>query len=134
MQRNEQSQSIKLYVVAFVLSNSRYKYQEWLDHPFTIKYLINAHKNAFHEFGGKPKEIVYDQNNIIIVSENHGDTIYTKELEAYRRKGDFRIYACRGSDPESKGNIENVIGFIKKSFAKHRVYTTLDDWNVQGRS
>src|SRR5699024_3714597 len=41
--------------------------------------------------------------------------------------------ACRGSDPESKGKIENVIGFIKNNFAKHRVYTTLDDWNEQGR-
>src|SRR5690606_7118265 len=31
-----------------------------------------------------------------------------------------------------KGKIENVIGFIKNNFAKHRVYTTLDNWNQQG--
>lgn len=132
-QKNEQGQSIKLYVVAFVLSNSRYKYKEWRDQPFTAKALIEAHKNAFHAFDGKPKEIVYDQDNIIIVSENHGDIIYTKEFEAFRREEGFRVYACRGNDPESKGKIENVIGFIKKSFAKHRVYTTLDEWNEQGK-
>jgi len=133
-QKNEQGQSVKLYVVAFVLSNSRYKYKEWLDRPFTTNDLIEAHKNAFHAFGGKPKEIVYDQDNIIIVSENNGDIIYTKQFEAYRREETFQVYACRGSDPESKGKIENVIGFIKKSFAKNRVYTTLDDWNEQGKS
>lgn len=132
-QKNEQGQSVKLYVVAFVLSNSRYKYKEWLDRPFTTNDLIEAHKNAFHAFGGKPKEIVYDQDNIIIVSENNGDIIYTKQFEAYRREETFQVYACRGSDPESKGKIENVIGFIKNSFAKHRVYTTLDDWNEQGK-
>ena len=132
-QKNDQGQSVKLYVVAFVLSNSRYKYKEWLDRPFTTKDLIEAHKNAFHAFGGKPKEIVYDQDNIIIVSENSGDIIYTKQFEAYRREETFQVYACRGNDPESKGKIENVIGFIKNIFAKHRIYTTLDDWNEQGR-
>ena len=126
-------QSVKLYVIAFVLSHSRHKYKEWLDRPFTTHDLIEAHKNAFHAFGGKPKEIVYDQDNLIIVSENSGDIIYTKEFEAYRREETFQVYACRGSDPESKGKIENVIGFIKNNFAKHRVYTTLDDWNEQGR-
>ena len=132
-QKNEQGQSVKLYVVGFVLSRSRQKYMEWLDRPFTTKDLIEAHKNAFHAFGGKPKEIVYDQDNIIIVNENNGDIIYTKQFEAYRKEETFQVYACRGSDPESKGKIENVIGFIKKSFAKHRVYTTLDAWNEQGR-
>jgi len=93
-QKNEQGQSVKLYVVAFVLSNSRYKYMEWLDHPFTTIDLIEAHKNAFHAFGGKPKEIVYDQDNIIIVSENNGDIIYTKQFEAYRREETFQVEYC----------------------------------------
>lgn len=132
-QLNKQGQSVKLYVVAFVLSHSRYKYMEWLDHPFTTRDLIEAHENAFREFGGIPKEMVYDQDNIIIVSENNGDIIYTKQFESYRRQEKFQVYACRGFDPESKGKIENVIGFIKKNFAKHRLYTTLDDWNEQGR-
>ncbi len=41
-----------LYCIAFVLSNSRYKYVEWLDRPFrcfsriTIKFYI--HKHEFH--------------------------------------------------------------------------------------
>jgi transposase len=131
-QRNPEGQLVKLYVAAFVLSHSRYKYKEWLDRPFTTRDLIYIHENAFRFFGGKPKEMVYDQDSLIVVSENHGDIIYTKEFEAYRRKEGFRVHVCRGGDPESKGKIENVIQFIKKSFAKHRVYTTLDDWNEQG--
>src|SRR5690625_4944350 len=65
-QKNDQGQSVKLYVVAFVLSNSRYKYKEWLNRPFTTNDIIEAHKNAYYAFGGKPKEIVNIQENIII--------------------------------------------------------------------
>lgn len=129
-QRTSRGQTIKLYVAAFVLSHSRYKYMEWQDRPFTTNDLVHIHVRAFQYFGGKPREIVYDQDNIIIVSENNGDIIFTQQFESYRRSEAFQVYACRGADPESKGKIENVIGFIKKSFAKHRTYTTLDNWNA----
>lgn len=76
---------------------------EWLDHPFTTRDLIDAHENAIRAFGGKPKEMVYDQDNIIIVSEKNGDIIYTKQFESYRKEEKFQVYACRGFDTESKG-------------------------------
>lgn len=41
---------------------------------------------------------------------------------------------CRGSDPETKGKIERVVGYIKANFAKNRVYDGLDDWNEKSRS
>jgi len=130
-QNDVSGRRIKLYVVAFVLSHSRYKYMEWIDRPFRTNDLIEAHERAFHYFNGKPEEMVYDQDNIIIVSENHGEINFTQQFESYRQKEQFRVYACRGYDPESKGKIENVIGFIKKNFVKHRVFTTLEDWNAQ---
>lgn len=130
-QTNAKGKQIKLYVVAFVLSHSRYKYMEWIDRPFRTNDLIEAHVRAFHYFNGKPEEMVYDQDNIIVVSENHGEINFTQQFESYRQKEPFRVYACRGHDPESKGKVENVIGFIKQNFVKHRPFTTLDDWNAQ---
>ena len=130
-QRTTNGQTIKLYVAAFVLSHSRYKYMEWQDRPFTTNDLVQIHIRAFCYFGGKPREIVYDQDNIIVVSENHGDIIFTQQFEAYRRTEAFQVYACRGADPESKGKIENVIGFIKKNFSKHRIYADLEKWNEE---
>lgn len=35
--------------------------------------------------GGKPKELVFDQDRLIAVDENYGDIIYTKEFEAFRQ-------------------------------------------------
>lgn len=38
---------------------------------------------------------------------------------------------CRKADPESKGRIENVVGFVKHSFARHRVFDNIDKWQEQ---
>ncbi|WP_311975626.1 MULTISPECIES: IS21 family transposase [Bacillales] len=130
--KHQQGKDIDLYFIAFVLSHCRYKYMEWLDRPFTTRDVIQAHENAFQWFGGIPNELVYDQDNLIVVSENAGDLILTAEFEAYRRQRNLTLHVCRKADPESKGKIENVIGFIKHNFAKHRIFTNLDLWNEQG--
>lgn len=131
IQKNEQGKDVKMYFVAILLSHSRYKYMEWLDRPFTTKDLIESHNRAFQYFGGIPYEIVYDQDNLIVVSENRGDLILTSAFEAYRKDMRFKLHVCRKADPESKGKIENVVGFIKKNFAKYRVFTNIDSWNEQ---
>ncbi len=69
----------KLYCIGFVLSNSRYKYGIWYDYPPTASNMVNAIKACFQWLGGKPKELVFDQDRLIAVAENYGDIIYTKE-------------------------------------------------------
>ncbi|MGI6707392.1 MAG: hypothetical protein ACOX6S_14580 [Clostridia bacterium] len=68
---------MKLLVMCFVLFHSRIKYCEWLDRPFTTTDIIRIHENAFDFFGGVSEEMVYDQDHSILVSEDHGDLIYT---------------------------------------------------------
>ncbi|MBB6454553.1 transposase [Salirhabdus euzebyi] len=132
-QKTHDNKEVKLGCIAFVLSNSRYKYKEWLDRPFTTIDVIKAHENAFEWFGGIPRELVYDQDNLIVVSENGGDLILTKEFQQYKETRKLNLQVCRKADPESKGKIENVIGFIKHNFAKHRVFHDIDSWNEQGQ-
>ena len=107
---------------------------EWLDRPFTTKDTIRSHENAFRYFGGMPEEMVYDQDNLIAVDENAGDFILTQDFQAYQQALGFDIYLCRGADPESKGKIERVVGYVKSNFAKNRVYDGLDDWNEKSRA
>lgn len=122
---------IKLWFTAFVLAHSRYKYVEWLDRPFTTQDVVRTHENAFSHFGGKPKEMVYDQDHLILVHENYGDLIFTQEFAVYVKRRNFQVYMCRKSDPESKGKIENVVGFVKKSFARNRIFYSLDTLNEE---
>jgi len=124
---------IKLYLIAFVLSHSRYKYVEWFDRPLTTADVVAAHENAFQYFEGIPEEAVYDQDKLILYKENYGDLIYTHQFASYRHKRKFRIHMCRAADPESKGRIENLVGYAKNNFAAHRTFTNLEKWNEDCR-
>ncbi len=73
--------------------------------------------------------MVYDQDHLITVSENAGDIILTGDFQAYKQDRDFHIYLCRKGDPESKGKVENVVKYVKRNFARQRVFPNLDAWN-----
>jgi transposase len=91
-QKTTNGKEVKLYFISFVLSHSRYKYVEWLDRPFTTRDVIRAHENAFEYFGGIPNELVYDQDSLIVVSENSGDLILTSEFQSYRQERGLHLH------------------------------------------
>lgn len=117
--------TVKLYCMGVVLSHSRYKYGEWWDKPLTTAKLVELLNHAFEYFGGRPKNLVFDQDKIVAVSENYGDVIFTHEFERYRQQMKFKVHLCRGADPQSKGRVEAVVKYLKNSFAAHRTYTNL---------
>ncbi len=114
--------SIKVFCFVMVLSHSRYKYVYWSDRPFTTLTFIDAHNKAFEYLGGMPKEIVYDQDRVLTVSENYGDIIFTEGFEIYRNTMNFKVRLCRGFDPESKGKVEAVVKYVKINFARYRAF------------
>lgn len=126
---NADGKEVTVYVMCFVLSCSRYKYCEWQGKPFNTSDIIRIHENAFEYYGGFPEEAVYDQDHLILVSENHGELIYTKEFAAYLQKRRFKVHMCRRADPESKGRVEKVVDFVKDNFASNRTFHNIDRWN-----
>ena len=119
----------KVYGFGMVLSHSRYKYVLWQTRPWTTADFVQAHIKAFDYFGGRPKQIVYDQDKVLAVSENHGDIIFTEGFQNYLNATGFDIFLCHGSDPESKGKIEAVIKYAKFGYADHRVLDDIDEFN-----
>lgn len=120
---------VKVYCFAMVLSHSRYKFLWWQDKPFTTLTFIDAHNKAFQYIGGMPKEMVYDQDRLLAVSENGGDIIYTEGFQNYLANARFEVRLCRAFDPESKGKIEAVVKFAKYNFAKHRIFEDINTFN-----
>ena len=119
----------RVYCMATVLAHSRFKYAEWSDQPFTTVRLTAMLRRCFEYIGGMPQELVFDQDKLVAVSENHGDILYTEEFERLKQALGFKVYLCRKSDPESKGKVEAAVKYVKYNFAKHRLFTTLKDWN-----
>ena len=121
----------KVYFFAMVLSRSRMKYIWFLDRAFTAKDVCQAHENSFGYFGGIPKTIVYDQDRTMVVDENIGNVILTDDFRNYTRSKNFKRHFCRKADPESKGKVENVVGYVKKNFLYNRRYLDLETLNTQ---
>lgn len=124
----------KVYFMGAVLAHSRHKFGYFQDKPFTTKDLIYAMDLIFDFYGGTTKEIVVDQDSIIVVSENNGDIIYTYDFERYKQQHNLNIWVCRKADPESKGQVENVVKYIKRNFLPHRTYLEPDDLNQSFRA
>jgi transposase len=76
-----------------------------------------------------PRQLVYDQDAIIVVSENGGDIIHTKAFAAFLAESKLAVRVCRKSDPETKGLIEASVKFVKGNFMENRLYTSLEIWN-----
>jgi hypothetical protein len=76
-----------------------------------------------------PRQLVYDQDSIIVVSENSGDIIHTQGFEAFLVESKLKVRVCRKSDPESKGRIEASVKFVKRNFMENRFYMGIDQWN-----
>ena len=77
--------------------------------------------------GGIPRELVIDQDKVMVSSENRGDIIYTRDFKQFIEELDLKMYVCRKSDPESKGKIENVIKFVKRNFLSIRDFENIEE-------
>lgn len=110
----------KLYIFAAVLSASRYKFVVFQDKPFKAIDVILHLLDCFDYFGGIPQEIVIDQDKLMVIRENYGDIIYTKDFDYFRNEMGLRMYVCRKADPESKGKIENLVKYVKLNFLSIR--------------
>lgn len=130
--RRDDSRRVKVYFFAAVMSRSRRKYVFFSRTPFTSALAIYAHQLAFLFYGGKPREIIYDQDKVFLHSENLGDLILTKAFQAFVVSEHFKCVFCRKGDPESKGKVENVVKYVKYNFLRGRDFKTIEALNESG--
>jgi len=118
---------LKLYIFAAVLSASRYKYCAVQGRPFNTTDLIHHLLDCFTYIDGRPRELVIDQDRVMVVSENKGDIIYTTDFNTFKEEMELEMYVCRKADPESKGKVENLVKFVKNNFFKVRDFDIVEE-------
>lgn len=121
----------KVWFFVMVLSRSRMKYLWFSGVPFTAPLVCQAHEQAFAFFGGVPQTIVYDLDRTMVIDENMGEVLLTAVFKAYVGSVGFELHFCRPADPQSKGKVENVVGYVKKNFLTNRAYVDCDGLNTQ---
>jgi len=121
---------LRLYIFAALLAASRYKHVIFQGRPFRTLDVIRLLLDAFDYFGGRPEELVIDQDRLMIVSENAGDIICTKEFQQLVDEQEVGLRVCRRADPESKGKVENLVKFTKGNFLSVRDFGTVEEANI----
>jgi transposase len=116
----------KLYIFAAVLSSSRYKFIRFQEIPFKTRDVILHLLECFDFLGGIPHEIVIDQDKLMVVSENHGDILFTKDFQYFIDEMDIKMYVCHKADPESKGKVENLVKYVKVNFLNTRSFESAE--------
>ena len=103
-----------VYFVVFVLSYSRLMQVVASPRPVDTAALIRMHDAAFRAFGGYPKECVYDQTRLVVIAETFREFTLNQRFHRYATTVGFRIRACEGYDPESKGKVEAGVKYVKQ--------------------
>ena len=103
-----------VYFVVFVLAYSRLTYVGVSFTPLDTTTFIRLHDEAFRYFGGLPEECVYDQTKMVVISEQFRELEVNQRFQEYATTAGFRIHACCGYDPESKGKVEAGVKYAKQ--------------------
>jgi len=99
----------------FVLSYSRLMYVGVSREPVNTEKFIQMHDAAFRYFGGCPEECVYDQTKLVVIEERFRELKVNERFHAYATAAGFRVRACEGYDPESKGKVEAGVKYVKRN-------------------
>ena len=124
----------KLSCFSMILGYSRMRYVEFtlsIDTPT----LIQCHLNAFQYFGGCTQEILYDNMKQVVIkrSVRSSDSQWNSQFEDFFKHQGFIPRLCRPYRPQTKGKIENTIGYIKRDFFLGRDFSSLENLNEQAK-
>ncbi len=115
-----------VHFVVFVLSYSRLMYVGLSPRPIDTATFIRLHDAAFRYFGGRPEECVYDQTRLVVLHEQYRELDLNPAFAAYATAAGFRIHACEGYDPESKGKVEAGVKYVKGNALAGEVFDDRD--------
>jgi hypothetical protein len=97
------------------------------DHKYNSEEACRAIYRGFCKLGGRPSQLVIDQDSVFVSSELYGEIVQTQTFRNFTNEQELTLWVCNKSDPESKGGIENVVGFVKKNFFSARKLGCIDD-------
>lgn len=129
---DEDDQLRKVYCFSMILGYSRMRYVEFTLSTDVYTF-IQCHNHAFEYFGGYTQEILYDNIKQIIIKRavKPKDHKWNAKFEDFFSHYEFIPRLCKPYCPQTKGKIENSIGYIKRDFLLGGTFSSLNDMNLQ---
>jgi len=97
------------------------------DHRYNSEEACRAIYHSFCKLGGRPSELVIDQDPVFVSSEYIGEITETRVFRNFINEQGLKLWVCNKADPESKGPVENLVGYVKKNFFSARKIDCIDD-------
>jgi transposase len=110
----------------------RLKYSRWIGVVLVpdqrAEALIRALLVCFERSEGVPLRVVFDRPTTVVVGKDeHGRPIWNPTLAQVAIDYGFTVELCAPRSPEQKGSVENLVGFVKRSFFRARRFTDAQD-------
>lgn len=108
----------KVYSFVGVLGYSRWLYLEYVDST-RAEVLVECHRRMFQDFGGIPREILYDNMRTVVARRDaygRGRHRFHDPLWALANECGYRPVLCRPYRPRTKGKVERSIHYTAHSF------------------
>ena len=121
-----------VYCFSIILGYSRMRFME-CTLATDVYTLIPCHLHAFDYFGGYTEEILYDNIKTVILKRalRASDHQWNPKFEDFFSHHGFIPRLCKPYCPQTKGKIENTIGYVKRDFLLGGTFSSLDDMNRQ---
>lgn len=109
----------------------RLKYSRWvwvvLVPDERVESLVRALLSAFEHSGGVPLRVVFDNPKTVVRGRDvHGRPIWNQTLAQAAIDYGFTIELCTPRTPQQKGAVENLVGWVKKSFFRARRFADVE--------
>ena len=92
--------------------------------------LLAGHWGLISGWGRVPKALVWD-NEAAVGQWRGGRPQLTEAMNAFRGTLGLKVIQCRPADPEAKGLVERVNGYLETSFLPGRSFTDPLEFNAQ---
>lgn len=110
----------------------RLKYSRWISVVLVpderIEALVRALLLCFEHAGGVPLRVVFDNPKTVVLGrDEHRRPIWNATLAQVAIDYGFTIELCAPRSPEQKGAVENLVGYVKRSFFRARRFTDVEN-------
>lgn len=107
----------------------RLKYSRWVHVEMVpnekVEALIRSLLASFKASGGVPLRVVFDNPRTVVVRHEEGRPVWNSVLAPVAIDYGFTIELCTPRQPQQKGSVENLVGFVKRSFFRARRFSDL---------
>jgi transposase len=107
-------------------------FSRWLYVEFTLgqsqEWWLGCHQRAFEKLGGVPRELMIDNCKTAVLAHVPGTApVFNPHYLDFARHHGFAIKACGPAHPQSKGMVENAVGYVKKNFLAGRTINRFEE-------